>query len=160
MQMRSLLGLLLIGGCGDNHSSPTGDARGADAAQLDTPPCATTDGRCIFRRDTFGDEQLWTDILRLQEVVQTLSPTMALAIGLKVDSDAVPASVLASADLTDPATTVLTAGRTCIRSESHRGSVKDSGSVSPDKVKQEFPQLKAVESHAELLREIKNAMGG
>ena len=106
MQMRSLLGLLLIGGCGDNHSSPTGDARGADAAQLDTPPCATTDGRCIFRRDTFGDEQLWTDILRLQEVVQTLSPTMALAIGLKVDSDAVPASVLASADLTDPATTI------------------------------------------------------
>lgn len=30
----------------------------------------------------------------------------------------------------------------------------------PDNVKQQFPQFKAVESHAELLKEIKNAMAG
>jgi mono/diheme cytochrome c family protein len=69
-------------------------------------PCSSTDGKCIFRYDTFGDEQLWTDTLRLNELVQTLAPTDALALGLKVDSEAVPAEVLASADLSDPATTV------------------------------------------------------
>lgn len=69
-------------------------------------PCDVNDGRCIFRYDTFGDEQLWTDVLRLQELVQTLSPKIALSVGLKVDADAVPADVLASADLDDPATIV------------------------------------------------------
>src|SRR5687768_10856767 len=28
------------------------------------------DGQSIFRFDTFGDEQLWTDVLRMHEVVQ------------------------------------------------------------------------------------------
>lgn len=73
-------------------------------------PCAVTDGKCIFRHDTFGDEQLWTDLLKLQDLVQTLPPTTALSVGLKVDSEAVPASVLASADLNDPATTVALLG--------------------------------------------------
>jgi len=72
----------------------------------DQEACALNDGQCIFRYDTFGDEQLWTDVLRLQELVQTLSPKVALSVGLKVDADAVPADVLASADLDDPATTV------------------------------------------------------
>ena len=27
------------------------------------------DGQAIFRFDTFGDEQLWTDVLRMHEVV-------------------------------------------------------------------------------------------
>lgn len=95
-----LLGTLIIG-CGDDdtHQPVT-----------DTSPCAASDGQCIFRHDTFGDEQLWTDVLRLQDVVQTLPPTTALAVGLKVDADAVPASVLASADLQDPATTVALIG--------------------------------------------------
>lgn len=73
-------------------------------------PCAVTDGQCVFRHDTFGDEQLWTDVLRLHEVVQTLPPKTALAVGLKVDVDAVPADVLASADLDNPATTVALIG--------------------------------------------------
>ena len=73
-------------------------------------PCATTDGQCIFRHDTFGDEQLWTDTLRLHEVAQTLSPKMALSVGLKVDAEAVPPDVLASADLDAPATTVALIG--------------------------------------------------
>jgi hypothetical protein len=28
-------------------------------------------GRRIFRYDTFGDQQLWTDVLRMHEVVAT-----------------------------------------------------------------------------------------
>lgn len=79
---------------------------GGASASIGCSPCSPSDGKCIFRYDTFGDEQLWTDTLRLNELVQTLTPTDALALGLKVDSEAVPAEVLASADLKDPATTV------------------------------------------------------
>jgi hypothetical protein len=94
-------------GAGTPDASPPADA--GDAATV-AEVCAPDDGQCIFRHDTFGDEQLWTDVLRLQELVQTLPPTTALAVGLKVDSDSVPASVLAAADLTDPATTVALLG--------------------------------------------------
>lgn len=71
---------------------------------------ATMDGREIFRFDTFGDEQLWTDQLALHEVIETLSPATALGLGLKVDGDAVPPDVLAGADLEDPATTLALIG--------------------------------------------------
>ena len=69
------------------------------------------DGRAIFRFDTFGDEQLWTDVLRMHEVVQTLDPATALAVGLKVDVDALPATIIAAlkagqVDLKDPAVTL------------------------------------------------------
>src|SRR5215211_8127581 len=64
-------------------------------------------GQQIFRFDTFGDEQLWTDTLRLHEVIQSsVSPTTALAVGLKVDAAALPANFLATHDLNSPATTV------------------------------------------------------
>ena len=52
------------------------------------------DGRAIFRFDTFGDEQLWTDVLRLHEAVQTVSPATALSVGLKVDVDALPPAIV------------------------------------------------------------------
>jgi hypothetical protein len=69
------------------------------------------DGQAIFRFDTFGDEQLWTDVLQMHEVVATLDPATALAVGLKVDVDALPAEVIAglragAVDLTNPAVTV------------------------------------------------------
>ncbi len=64
-------------------------------------------GQDIFRFDTFGDEVFWTDTLRMHEVIASaVSPATALAVGLKVDAEAVPAEVLAGADLDDPATTV------------------------------------------------------
>ncbi len=65
------------------------------------------DGRTIFRFDTFGDEQLWTDTLRMHEVIaSSVSPATALSVGLKVDAAALPPGFLASHDLNDPATTV------------------------------------------------------
>ena len=69
------------------------------------------DGQAIFRFDTFGDEQLWTDVLRMHEVIATVPPTTALAVGLKVDVEALPraakAALLAGeVDLTNPAVTV------------------------------------------------------
>ena len=51
-------------------------------------------GQEIFRFDTFGDEQLWTDVLRMQEVVPQVDPVTALAVGLKVDVEALPPKVL------------------------------------------------------------------
>jgi mono/diheme cytochrome c family protein len=43
-------------------------------------------GRQIFRYDTFGDEQFWTDTAQLHRVVDTkIQPLEALGLGLKVD---------------------------------------------------------------------------
>ena len=69
------------------------------------------EGQNIFRFDTFGDEQLWTDVLRMHEVIPTVNPVTALAVGLKVDVEALPAAVIAAlragaVDLTNPAVTV------------------------------------------------------
>jgi hypothetical protein len=69
------------------------------------------DGRQIFRFDTFGDEQLWTDTLRLHEAVESVSPAQALAVGLRVDAEALPAAVInaikaVTVNLNDPAVTL------------------------------------------------------
>jgi hypothetical protein len=71
------------------------------------PTDLLTTGQEIFRFDTFGDEQLWTDTLQLHTVIQTsISPIMALGVGLKVDAAALSENFLATHDLNDPATTV------------------------------------------------------
>src|SRR5438270_7400436 len=60
-------------------------------------------GRNIFRYDTYGDEAFWGDALQLHQTIQGsrfggagpgVSPKTALALGLKVDSDALPPPVL------------------------------------------------------------------
>src|SRR5205814_10495718 len=70
-----------------------------------------TDGKAVFRFDTFGDEAFWTDTLKMHQVVQGISPKTALGVGLKVDVDALPAGLVSQlkagqANLDDPATTV------------------------------------------------------
>jgi len=67
-------------------------------------------GRDVFRYDSFRDEQLWTETLRLQEAIATVPPATALAVGLKVDSDALPPPVIGALkagqiDVNDPAVT-------------------------------------------------------
>lgn len=70
------------------------------------------DGRSIFRFDTFGSEQLWTDVLQMQHVIsESVSPATALSVGLKVDLEALPPAVIdalkmGQVDLNDPAVTV------------------------------------------------------
>src|SRR6185503_5273894 len=69
-------------------------------------------GQEIFRYDTFGDEKFWTDTARMHEVVQSsVSPSLALKVGLKVDADAIPPAVAQAikagqVDLNNSATTV------------------------------------------------------
>src|SRR4051812_9609773 len=92
-----------LAGCGSSNSASddgTGD------------PAVVAQGQQIFRFETFGDETKWTDTLRLHEAIATgVSPTTALSVGLKVDADALPASVVTgiqggSVDLKSPATTI------------------------------------------------------
>src|ERR1700730_11526110 len=63
-----------------------------------------TAGRNTFRFDTFGDEAFWGDTLKLHQAIEGatlggvgagVSPATALAVGLKVDADALPASLVA-----------------------------------------------------------------
>ena len=63
----------------------------AETASVDSSPATLAEGKRIFRFDTFGDEQFWTDTARMHEVVQkSVSPATALKVGLKVDADAIP----------------------------------------------------------------------
>ncbi len=91
-------------GCGGKvPTTPTQDV-------LD--PALVAQGKTIFRFETFGDESFWTDTLRMHEVIRTaVDPTTALSVGLKVDTDSLPAAVVqgiqsGSISLTSPATTV------------------------------------------------------
>jgi mono/diheme cytochrome c family protein len=89
----------------------TGSPTGFDVPS-DMSPQTLAEGRQIFRFDTFGDEQFWTDTARMHEVVQrSVSPTTALSVGLKVDAEAIPPAVAQAikagqVDLNSPATTV------------------------------------------------------
>ena len=99
---------------GDSAAATTGSSTptGAAEASDDLSQASLADGQQVFRFDTFGDEQFWTDTARMHEVVQkSVSPTTALSVGLKVDADAIPADVAAAikagkVDLKNPATTV------------------------------------------------------
>ena len=86
------------------------NTRGSDAgrpATDETSPALIAEGQRVFRFDTFGDEQLWTDTLRLHEVVEkSIDPLTALKVGFKVDSTVLPPGILENVDLKSPATTV------------------------------------------------------
>jgi cytochrome c5 len=95
----------LLGACG-LISSPRGSAAETDTTEA-ASAALVAEGQRVFRFDTFGDEQVWTDTLRLNEVVEkNVDPTTALKVGLKVDADALPPGILDTVDLKSPATTV------------------------------------------------------
>jgi len=78
------------------------------------------EGRKIFRYDTFGSEVFWGDALQLHKAIAGeknggigpgVSPKTALAVGLKVDVDALPDGLkkqlaAGKVDLDDPKTTI------------------------------------------------------
>lgn len=83
-------------------------------------PAVVNEGRNIFRFDTFGDEDFWSGLLHIDKAIagaanggfgSGVSPKTALAVGLKVDAEALPSSVVSAiqsgaVDLDDPATTL------------------------------------------------------
>jgi mono/diheme cytochrome c family protein len=95
--------LALLAAC--THDSPRPPVVVSDVASLE-------DGKRTFRFDTFGDETLWTDKLRMHEMIASaVDPTTALSVGLKVDAEALPATVVkgildGTISLKSPATTV------------------------------------------------------
>jgi hypothetical protein len=78
------------------------------------------DGKKIFRYETFGSEAFWGDALQLHKAIAGeknggvgpgVSPKIALSVGLKVDADALPATLkqqikASKVNLDDPATTI------------------------------------------------------
>jgi cytochrome c5 len=96
-----------LAACGTDseHDVAVETNQGDDEQPDDELPGAT--GQEIFRFHTFGDEQLWTDKLRMHEVIAAaVSPTVALSVGLKVDAEVLPPGILGTVDLNDPATTI------------------------------------------------------
>jgi hypothetical protein len=110
----SLLMMALLPQCDDDDEP---------GAELDKPvldPALVAEGKEIFRFDTFGDEVFWTDLLHIDKAIlgdanggfgSGVTPTTALAVGLKVDAEALPTSLVTAisagqVDLNDPATTV------------------------------------------------------
>ncbi|MBN9040173.1 MAG: hypothetical protein BGP05_20260 [Rhizobiales bacterium 62-47] len=94
--------------------------KGFDAAIAHNAQKMIDEGKKTFRYDTFGSEAFWGDALQLHKAVAGaknggvgpgVSPKTALAVGLKVDVDALPAALkkqiaAGKVNLDDPATTV------------------------------------------------------
>ncbi|HEV8124607.1 MAG TPA: c-type cytochrome [Gemmatimonadales bacterium] len=102
------LTILILSYCAPKPSSSGETSKGLGSGIAENPDRGkVADGQRIFRFDTFGDEQFWTDTLHLNQVVETaVDPTTALKVGLKVDAEALPPGILAKVDLKSPATTV------------------------------------------------------
>src|SRR5262245_11583354 len=85
-----------------------------------TPQKTQNTGQEIFRFDTFGDQDFWGGTLQLHKAIEGanfggvgpgISPSTALALGLKVDVDALPQSLQnalrqGEVNLNDPAVTL------------------------------------------------------
>jgi len=96
-----------------NHS-------GFDAVIRENAEQLADEGKQTFRFDTFGDEAFWGDTLHLHQAIEGaklggvgpgVSPATALAVGLKVDVEALPPDLIAAlklgrVNLQDPATTL------------------------------------------------------
>jgi mono/diheme cytochrome c family protein len=96
---------VVVGACGTNDPGATDSNPAATVA--DKAGEGFRNGRQIFRFDTYGDEQFWTDTLGLNKIVeQNVDPTTALSVGLKVDASVLPEGILQTVDLKSPATTV------------------------------------------------------
>lgn len=120
------IGLLMLTnvgiGCVPASASSAKSEPPATAAALHDPRLATLEeGKHIFRFDTFGSETFWGDTLKLHLSIAGednggtgpgLSPAAALQLGLKVDVEALPPSVVQAlrrgvVDLDDPAVTLV-----------------------------------------------------
>jgi hypothetical protein len=124
LKLAAVGALLLLGGIIFNGtvSAITGSSSDASPEALNTAQSREllNRGKRIFRFDTFGDQAFWGGALRLHKAIEGeklggvgpgVSPKTALAVGLKVDVEALPRSVKQAiaegdVDLDDPATTL------------------------------------------------------
>jgi hypothetical protein len=133
-----VVALLAAGSCSQGAAAPVNAPRAVRSAEdrdhrdpvVRDAARMIEEGRHTFRFDTFGDEDFWGGALRLHEAIEGsalggvatpdlgldgVSPKTALAVGLKVDVDALPKSLVGAlqagkVDLDSPATTVALLG--------------------------------------------------
>ena len=111
--------LFFLGGRGDARA--TNDKASVSETQTDAnAQRMLAEGKQTFRFDTFGDETFWSSALQLHQAIAGqnfggvgpgVSPKTALAVGLKVDSEALPQSLVSQlkhgrVNLDDPTTTL------------------------------------------------------
>ena len=108
---------------------------------VQSEPQLILEGHKTFRFDTFGDEGFWGDTLKLHQAIEGsalggvgpgVSPAAALAVGLKMDADVLPQSLVADVrtgrvDLNSPATTLALLKLNALARISHRWSVRNAG---------------------------------
>jgi mono/diheme cytochrome c family protein len=120
--LAALAGVLFVGGLLVNGAVSAVLGRAASGPDPTGPNASrlVVQGRNVFRFDTFGDQAVWGGVLGLHKTIEGakhggvgpgISPKQALALGLKVDANAIPASVAAAikagkVDLDDPAVTL------------------------------------------------------
>ena len=107
--------------CGsDSMAASATDHRGNDNDISANATAMLDQGKQTFRFDTFGDNVFWGEAIKLHETIAGaenggvgpgLSPAAALEVGLKVDLDALPDTLVSrlqagKVDLNDPATTL------------------------------------------------------
>jgi hypothetical protein len=101
---------------------PSTDGGGGPSSDpvVESAKAMIAEGRQTFRFDTFGDEAFWGGVLRIHQAIEGsahggvgagVSPKAALAVGLKVDAEALPAALVdqikaGAVNLDDPATTL------------------------------------------------------
>ncbi|HUR46801.1 MAG TPA: hypothetical protein VMZ27_13065 [Candidatus Saccharimonadales bacterium] len=114
--------LWLIGAHLTGFAQPATGERGNSAAHSveQAALAKVAEGRQTFRYDTFGDQSFWGGALKLHQAIAGaslggvgpgVSPSTALAVGLKVDAEALPDTLkqqlaAGQVDLNSPATTV------------------------------------------------------
>lgn len=91
-------------------AKPRRKSAGFDAEIERNSASLVLEGRETFRFETFGDEAFWGGQLRLHESIGAAKPRDALALGLKIDVDALTAPIKrgitrGTVDLDDPAVT-------------------------------------------------------
>lgn len=115
----------------------------AGEGNLNLPPLdpnLVNQGKDIFRYETFGDETTWTDVLKMNQVIESaVDPATALSVGLKVDATALPPEVVAgiqngSISLTDPQTTLALLKLNAVVGVKGQVSTTSSGSLKLDRV--------------------------
>src|SRR5262245_20773113 len=115
-------GAMAVVGAGSSAATIRLEQRQAsfDASIAQNSHSMLVQGRQTFRFDTFGDQAFWGDTLQLHRAIEGqklggvgpgVSPRTALAVGLKVDADALPADLVRQlkarrVEIDDPATTL------------------------------------------------------
>ena len=106
--------------CSKTFEKADEQAKTEEQSGIEKKKSLVEQGKEIFRFDTFGDEDFWSGLLHIDKAIAGMnnggfgpgvSPATALAVGLKVDVDALPATVRegiisGSINLNDPATTL------------------------------------------------------